>query len=262
MHSQYVLTELGTPSALSGSGSGPPDREVVLAQAIRSARSGRYEEALGLLDSLSPQGASSTAGEMDLRAKIFGQLGYHLEAERYWTLAAKADPTNPLYSRALERLRRRNTPSSRLLRIGLVLAVGATPLLLVFQGMHYNEEMAALKQELATTSATSHNVTEGLARLAAEMNAGIKNGELQTGAIAEATKVSAREIQTTWTKQHEALEALQEEVQSALARIESQITGLADQVERFGEEVKSQPEVARPTSANTVPNGSLNGSVP
>ncbi|WP_295390979.1 hypothetical protein [uncultured Thiodictyon sp.] len=237
---------------------------------------------------------------MDLRAKIYGQLGYRLDAERCWVLAAKADPTNPLYPRALERLRRRTAPSSGLRRLGLVLTGGAALLLFVAQGLRYNDEIAALKQELATTSATNHkaladvvrrqeelaasqvrsvtdmrgaiaavsdgldgrlaglttrsDVTDGLARLASEINAGIKNQMAQTSAIAETSRAATRESQATWTKQHEELEMLRKDIQGVKARFESLLGGLTGQIERLGKEVKSQSGVGITTPANPLPN--------
>lgn len=135
-----------------GSDSAGDGAETLLFEAASEARAGRHEAALALLDRLEQSGAAKNPAALDLRARICAQLGFALEAERLWSLAAQADPANPIYPLALTRLRgaRRLGP-----RLGaLVVAVGAGTVLLwiLGQGLQIATAVSDMKAQLAATA--------------------------------------------------------------------------------------------------------------
>jgi len=132
----------------------------LLDQAARHARAGHYETALSLLDRLAQGGAPLGADALDLRAKICAQLGFHLEAERCWAQAGRADPLNPLYPLALERLRRTRRGLFGNRRIGLVTAATAAVAILVALGFQQASELGAIEHRLATHLTTSQQEWE------------------------------------------------------------------------------------------------------
>lgn len=129
------------------------DERAILAQAAHQARAGHHTAALGLLDRLATEGAAPSAAAFDLRARINAQLGFQLEAERCWVLASRADPTNPLYPLALERLRQARRPGPVRRGTVLILAAMTALALLVGQGLQQSAELRAIEGQLASDRA-------------------------------------------------------------------------------------------------------------
>ena len=74
-----------------------------LARATESARRGRYDEAIRLLDGI-PDLAPLAAKCLDLKARIFAQQGRFLDAQSAWFSALKRDPQNLELAKSLRDL--------------------------------------------------------------------------------------------------------------------------------------------------------------
>lgn len=129
------------------------DERAILAQAAHQARAGHHTAALGLLDRLATEGAAPSAAAFDLRARINAQLGFQLEAERCWVLASRADPTNPLYPLALERLRQAHRPGPDRRGAVLILAAMAVLALLAGQGLQQSADLREIDGQLVSDRA-------------------------------------------------------------------------------------------------------------
>lgn len=201
-------------------GDAPPPDESPLDWATRHARAGHFDIALSLLDRLVQEGPVPDADVLDLRARICAQLGFHLEAERCWVQAMAADPANPLYPLALERLRgrRRNVFGSR--RMGLVVAATAAVAILIGQGLQHVSELRGLERRLATS-------LDREAHIVAQMGT-LDERQSQTDAqLRERVDALAATARTEGNAQREA----RKEAQLALARIEQRLDRLQEQFE-------------------------------
>jgi hypothetical protein len=98
---------------------------------------------------------------MDLRAKINAQLGFHLEAERCWMLAARADPTNPLYPLALQRLRHPSGQGIVARGHGLTLIMTAALALLVGMGIQQFTALRDVAGQLSSQIVSDREQWEG-----------------------------------------------------------------------------------------------------
>lgn len=151
----------------SGCAEGARSHEL-LAQATHEARNGGLDNALALLDQADAVGIPASASTLDLRAKIYAQMGCLLEAERAWIEALQLDGSNPRYSRALERLRRRSRRASRLPAVMGVVAVLIIMVLLTKQMGRQSDELDKLE---ALVEQAEHGLqarlTDGEERLSA-----------------------------------------------------------------------------------------------
>lgn len=99
-------TQIGSPSPAQLDGA---LGEVLLAEAARLARRGRWVEAEAALGFPLAPGRPTRGAALDLLARIRGQQGRWADAKAAWTEALRLDPENEAYSAGLRRLSRRPT---------------------------------------------------------------------------------------------------------------------------------------------------------
>jgi len=90
---------------MSATDHGAPLEKQGLAWACEQARKGRYARARRLLAETLAAGGCTEAEALDLQARMCAQQGHLLQAESLWLKAQSVDPGNPVYERALARLR-------------------------------------------------------------------------------------------------------------------------------------------------------------
>ena len=83
--------------------------ETAITKAAELARTGKYREAEAILTRMGEE-SGLTPPALDLLARIRAQQGRYAEARAPWTAAARQDPDNPIYRRALQRLEKRRGP--------------------------------------------------------------------------------------------------------------------------------------------------------
>jgi len=220
----------------------------LLDQAARHARAGHYETALSLLDRLAQGGASLGADALDLRAKICAQLGFHLEAERCWAQAGRADPLNPLYPLALERLRRTRRGLFGNRRIGLVTAATAAVAILVALGFQQASELGAIEHRLATHLTTSQQEWEEARQRDSDLATTTEQDLATAGAaVADLAARLDRKLpllanQASVTAQ---IEALNERQSQTAAELRERVDALASTVLTDGSAERAAREQAR-----------------
>jgi hypothetical protein len=107
----------------------PDARNGPFAIAVESARTGRYSEAVRLLDQAVDAGDCSETEALDLRARMFAQQGLLLDAERCWREAQELNGSNPAFKEGLDYLRRRHSSREPLKRGLLIAAAVLIPVL-------------------------------------------------------------------------------------------------------------------------------------
>lgn len=131
-----------------------------------AARKGSYQEASRRLVEALKSGHCSEADALDLQARICAQQGLYLDAEAYWRKAIVLDGSNPVYAKALGRLRSAHRPMTVIYRAGAVSVSLAVILLLCWQVVFVNQDVrtrqgttaasiAALREEVNTLNAQS-----------------------------------------------------------------------------------------------------------
>jgi len=108
----------------------------LLSEAVRLARSGRYDDAMAVLARLPGDGALRPS-MLDLKAKIHAQQGRYLEAEACWREALSLVPNHQGFRRALAAIaeERRYPFWLRIVVAAAVAAVTSGALLVVAVGI-------------------------------------------------------------------------------------------------------------------------------
>jgi tetratricopeptide (TPR) repeat protein len=261
----------------------PPD-ESPLDRATRHARAGHYDSALSLLERLAQEGPTPDAGALDLRARIYAQLGFHLEAERCWVRAMAADPANPLYPLALERLRQARRRPFGARRVALFAVSTVAVAILVAHGLQQASALREIEHRLATANGLlettgaavaelSARVTRELPVLAKEASVIAHLGALQERQSRTATDLTERldALATAVRTDSDAEQAAREQTRLELLRMEERLDRLqqqslggfprpADTAEAPQAPAESSPESA--ARAPDTPNGSGGSDAP
>lgn len=282
MRERLIGSQAWLEQALPGSeAGGAASVTALLDQAARAARSGRYQGALRLLDRLAKEAPQPDVEELDLRAKIYAQLGHHLDAERCWLKATQIDPTNPYFPRALERLRKTRRGGAGVRRVGAAL-LGVTALaLLIGQGVHQASAIRDLRtqqENLSTTTtrgladvrgaiaAVSDALdprTSGVAKEAAMMarldaldariTQGFTTQRSHMEALVAATQVATSKDHAAQERNRQTLAQIAERLDALQKQLDSQWSRLAGEIEVLGAELRSKPSQGTVVPSDSAP---------
>jgi tetratricopeptide (TPR) repeat protein len=131
-----------------------------------AARKGSFQEASRLLVVALESGHCSKVDALDLQARIYAQQGSYLDAEACWRKAIALDGSNPVYAKALGRLRSVHRPMIGIYRVVAVAVSLAVILLLCWQMVFVNRDVrtrqgttaasiAALREDVNTLNSQS-----------------------------------------------------------------------------------------------------------
>lgn len=224
-----------------GSGSVVDDAETLLYRAALEARAGHHAAALTLLDRLAQAGDPPNPAALDLRARIFAQLGLALAAERLWTAATQAEPDNTLYPLALARLRDARRPGSRLGTIFAIVGAGAMLLWILGQGLQIGTVISDLRAQLAVADASAQGAMGETRRDIADLRTDTRQSFGEVRASVSATKA---QLTTSDESVHGEIGALRQGIEALRADTDQALRGVQATIRDLSERMTARADMA------------------